>query len=61
MDAFRPAERFDHDKDTRFPLAPAHTNVPCGSCHVTPARKSDPVIYRGTVVRCEQCHSGGKR
>lgn len=61
MDAFRPAERFDHDKDTRFPLAPAHTSVPCGSCHVKPLRKSDPVVYRGTVVRCEQCHSGGKR
>jgi hypothetical protein len=60
LNTFRPAERFDHDRDTKFRLTPAHTNVPCTSCHVRP-KPSDPVAYRGTVVRCEQCHSGGKR
>ena len=60
LDAFTPAERFDHDKDSKFPLSPAHTRVPCTSCHVR-SRNGGPLQYRGTVVRCEQCHSGGKR
>ncbi len=60
VNAFQPAARFDHDRDTRFPLAPAHVRVACASCHVKPARPSTPVVYRGTVVRCAQCHAGGR-
>ncbi|HZO19434.1 MAG TPA: hypothetical protein VFB46_10655 [Gemmatimonadaceae bacterium] len=60
LDVFTPAERFDHDRDSKFPLSPAHTRVPCTSCHGR-AKGTGQVQYRGTVVRCEQCHSGGKR
>lgn len=59
--AFRPADRFDHERETRFPLAPAHTRVPCASCHVPPADTRRPVTYRGTTVRCATCHTGGPR
>lgn len=60
--AFAPAARFNHDRDTRFALAPAHAKVPCASCHLRadPTRPDSPVIYRGTVVRCSQCHAGGR-
>ncbi|HEU4993223.1 MAG TPA: hypothetical protein VFT29_00305 [Gemmatimonadaceae bacterium] len=63
VDGFRPAALFDHDRDTKFPLTPAHVRVPCASCHVRPAPvggQQRPVVYRGTVVRCTQCHAGGR-
>lgn len=64
-DVFRPAARFDHDRDSAFPLRPAHVRVPCASCHVAapdPRAPSGrgPVVYHGTVARCEHCHSGAK-
>ncbi|MFI5289709.1 MAG: hypothetical protein ACHQ17_08660, partial [Polyangia bacterium] len=31
--------RFDHDRDTRFPLERKHDSVPCAACHAT--RKSN--------------------
>jgi len=32
-DAFRPARRFDHNRDAAFSLRGAHTGVPCERCH----------------------------
>jgi hypothetical protein len=46
---FRPADRFDHNRDAGFRLDRGHTAVPCGSCH--PRGR-----YRGTPTRCEECH-----
>ena len=38
---------FDHNA-TAFPLSGAHTNVDCGSCHITG--------YTGTPTDCYSCH-----
>jgi hypothetical protein len=51
--AFRPARRFDHDRDTRFRLGPAHAPLACAACH-------GEGRWRGVPSRCEACH-GGKR
>ena len=61
--AFRPASRFDHDRDTPFKLTPAHARVPCATCHVreNPRDPKSPVIYRGTVAQCSRCHGGTPR
>jgi len=62
-DAFRPAARFDHDRDASFALKGAHANVPCDRCH-----KSDrgpggkPVtVYRPVSGKCESCHGDGAK
>jgi hypothetical protein len=39
---------FDHDT-TRFPLAGAHTRVPCLQCHV-------PSSFKGVARECVSCH-----
>lgn len=56
--AFRPADRFDHDLQSAFPLEGAHGRVACSRCH--PAER-DPegrsfVRYRPLPSRCESCH-----
>lgn len=58
--AFRPATRFDHDRDTRFRLAGAHRAVPCARCHAAaPGADGRPLVrYVGTPRRCADCHSG---
>jgi len=64
LDAFRPADRFDHDRDTAFPLRGGHQAVPCARCHpVTGSGAQAIVQYRGVSARCENCHgdkNGGK-
>ena len=57
-DAFRPASRFNHDRDARFPLEGAHVRVPCGRCHVSRAEAQGRtrVIYRPTASTCKSCH-----
>ncbi|HKV76063.1 MAG TPA: cytochrome c3 family protein [Gemmatimonadales bacterium] len=57
---FRPAARFDHGRDTSFPLSGGHAGVACSRCHrVDPARAGDGPRYRGLSSRCESCHAGG--
>jgi hypothetical protein len=46
---FRPARRFDHQRDTTFPLDGGHQAVPCDRCHAEGT-------WRGTPGRCEACH-----
>ncbi len=57
-EAFRPAAKFDHDRDSKFKLGAAHRALPCSKCHVArPGSGGKPVIvYRGTSVTCEACH-----
>jgi hypothetical protein len=57
-DGFRPASRFDHDRDATFSLAGAHAKVPCASCHVPRpgANGRSPVVYRPLSAKCESCH-----
>ena len=57
-DAFRPAARFDHNRDATFSLKGAHENVPCDRCHTTstgPGGKA-VVVYRPVSGKCEACH-----
>ena len=57
-EVFRPARRFDHDRDAAFSLKGAHANVPCDRCH-KPSRgaKGEPlIVYRGVPSACEACH-----
>lgn len=63
VDAFRPAVRFDHERDTSFPLKAAHQSVPCASCHVPRPDASGrlTVTYRPLSGKCESCHAAGER
>lgn len=57
-DAFRPARRFDHNRDAAFSLKGAHAGVPCDRCHRS-VRSPDGkpvVIYRPVSAACEACH-----
>ncbi len=67
---FAGAEKFDHEKGTRFPLAGAHRTVACAKCHVvTPSAaattpESARRQYAGVSMACESCHAskpGGVR
>jgi hypothetical protein len=63
LDGFSPAARFDHDRDTKFPLRGGHANVPCARCHPQTAgqRNTRLVRYRPVSARCESCHGEGVR
>jgi hypothetical protein len=59
--SFRPAPRFDHDRDSSFPLEGAHRNVACHRCH---PMRSDPggraqVVWRPIPSACRDCHRQG--
>jgi hypothetical protein len=58
LDAFRPASRFDHERDSAFRLTGAHAKVGCGECHrsARDAQGRAFVVYRPTPARCEDCH-----
>jgi hypothetical protein len=58
--AFKPARRFDHNRDAAFKLEGVHVRVACAKCH--PAQKAENgtrVMYHGAPSRCESCHVGG--
>jgi hypothetical protein len=63
VDGFRPAARFDHDRDAAFALTGAHKNVPCGRCHSTsPGPNGRRVaLYRPVSAKCEACHGENVR
>lgn len=57
-DAFRPAARFDHARDSAYRLEGAHARARCSSCHLA---RPDPsgetrVVYRPLSKRCRDCH-----
>ncbi len=56
--AFRPADRFDHDRDARFPLEGVHARVRCDRCHATVTDPSGRAmtIYRPVARECAGCH-----
>ena len=58
--SFRPARKFDHNRDAAFSLKGAHTGVPCERCHKQKAatgRGSAPfIVYRPVPAACEACH-----
>ncbi len=52
------ADRFDHNRDSRFPLEGAHAQAGCKDCHpvVRSSRGASVVQYRPLKSRCEDCH-----
>ena len=63
--------RFDHARESAYPLTGAHASVACGACHFADAGgvvrykglrtecaacHADPHAGQFTGVRCEQCH-----
>ncbi len=58
VDAFAPASRFDHNRDSAFRLEGAHARVACTACHRNERGKDGKtiVIYRPVPRRCESCH-----
>lgn len=52
------ATRFDHDRDSRFPLEGAHARVDCAVCHPRVLLPGDlrVVQYRPLSTKCEDCH-----
>jgi hypothetical protein len=57
-DSFRPASRFDHDRDSTFPLAGGHAKAACAACHRegTLASGRKGAVYLSTPRQCEACH-----
>ena len=62
-DAFVPADRFNHDRDSHFKLEGAHRRTPCAACHEVKfdAGGRRTVNYIPTPTRCEACHAAGVR
>ena len=56
--AWKPS-RFDHDKETLFPLQGAHRNVRCEDCHKLKRVFSgkDVLFYKPTPRECVACHA----
>jgi hypothetical protein len=61
--AFAPAPRFDHNRDSRYKLEGGHLKAKCAGCHVPRPQPSGPpaVTYRPLSMRCESCHSSNMR
>jgi hypothetical protein len=61
-DVFRPATRFDHNRDAAFTLKGAHENVPCSRCHPTTRDAgASVVVYHPVSGKCETCHGDNVR
>jgi hypothetical protein len=54
VESFRRA-RFDHAKDSRFPLTGKHEKAACGACHRRDA--AGTVRYRPLDTSCAACHA----
>jgi hypothetical protein len=60
---FRPADRFDHGRDTTFPLTGAHQGVACARCHPAARGAGGAMVvrYRPVSAKCESCHTDKPR
>jgi hypothetical protein len=58
VESFRPAVRFDHGRDTEFPLAGGHAKAACSACHREGPLPNGGrgVVFASTPRRCEVCH-----
>jgi hypothetical protein len=54
LDSFKKA-RFDHAKDSRFPLLGKHATAACGSCHKP--GEGGVVRYKPLAPACAACHA----
>jgi hypothetical protein len=58
LEGFKPASRFDHNRDAAFRLDGAHAPVACALCHRSEAGPKGPrVIWKPVASRCESCHT----
>ena len=51
--------RFDHNRDSRFPLTGAHSKAPCASCHrreTIRAGGPEATRYKPVATSCTGCH-----
>lgn len=60
-ETFRPASRFNHERDAQFALRGGHANISCTQCHPTVAGRDHTrrTRYRPVSRRCEACHGEG--
>jgi hypothetical protein len=58
VEGWKPAARFDHDRDATFALKGSHARVACARCHQRQDEAGHP-IYRPVPSRCEECHVAG--
>lgn len=51
------AEKFDHERHSRFPLKGGHERTPCSSCH-HPLEDENPRLlkFKPLPVKCQDCH-----
>jgi hypothetical protein len=51
------AEKFDHTRDSNFPLTGGHRGLACGKCH-TPVNRSGVsfIRYKPIAHHCDSCH-----
>jgi hypothetical protein len=51
------AEKFDHDRDSSFPLTGAHRSLACGKCHLPEIKNGSSFIrFKPVPHRCDSCH-----
>jgi hypothetical protein len=51
------AEKFNHEKDTRFSLKGGHQFVSCNACHKTETKNGMKFVrYKPLEKKCESCH-----
>jgi hypothetical protein len=51
------AAKFDHNRDSSYPLDGAHARVPCASCHPSEKRAGGAFVRYKPVPRgCSDCH-----
>jgi hypothetical protein len=48
--------RFDHDRETSFPLVGAHRAVSCRACHLRHTPQGAVLRYSGLGKACTDCH-----
>ena len=52
--------RFDHDRETSFPLQGAHRSVPCAGCHLKMTDGRSAMRYSGIGKACSDCHGADR-
>jgi hypothetical protein len=52
------AEKFDHERDSRFPLRGVHEKTPCTACHQREQTGTGTMIrFKPLPVTCRECHA----
>lgn len=52
------AEKFDHERDSRFPLRGVHEKTPCAACHLKELTDTGTMIhFKPLPVTCRECHA----